>query len=150
MLWRRGKSYSQDLRERVLAASEAGSRVGEIATVFRVSVSYVSKVVSRLRNSGERSARPQRCHVPAKLAGLHEQIRAEVTARPDATLAELRSWLSQTHRVSVSEGVLHGTLARLDLTLKKSPCARQNRIVRTLRRRVRRGAKVNRGCRRAG
>ena len=47
MLWRRGKSYSQDLRERVFAAADDGERVGRIAIKFRVSVSYVSKVLSR-------------------------------------------------------------------------------------------------------
>ncbi len=31
MLWERGKAYSQDLRERVFAAWDAGLRVGEIA-----------------------------------------------------------------------------------------------------------------------
>jgi hypothetical protein len=44
MLWRHGKSYSQDLRERVFAAADGGERVGRIATMLRVSVSYVSKV----------------------------------------------------------------------------------------------------------
>jgi transposase len=60
VLWQRGKAYSQDLRERVIAASDDGSRVGEIAKAFRVSISYVSKVLGRLQASGERSARPQR------------------------------------------------------------------------------------------
>jgi hypothetical protein len=32
MLWRRGKSYSQDLRERVFAEADDGEAVGEIAT----------------------------------------------------------------------------------------------------------------------
>ena len=42
MLYQRGKAYSQDLRERVFAASDDGERVGEIAELLRVSVSYVS------------------------------------------------------------------------------------------------------------
>jgi hypothetical protein len=43
MLWQCGKSYSQDLRERVFAAADDGEPVGRIATVLRVSVSYVFK-----------------------------------------------------------------------------------------------------------
>ena len=31
MLYQRGKAYSQDLRERVFAASDDGERVGEVA-----------------------------------------------------------------------------------------------------------------------
>ena len=69
MAWRRGKSYSQDLRERVFAAVDDGEPVGRIAAMLRVSVSYVSKVLSRRRLSGQQTARPQRCHLVAKLSG---------------------------------------------------------------------------------
>jgi hypothetical protein len=41
-----------------------------------------------------------------------------VTARPDATIEELRAWLSKTHQVSASTGLMWKTLAALDLTLK--------------------------------
>jgi len=47
MLWRRGKAYSQDLRDRVLARADSGDRVGQIAKALQVSVSYVSKALSR-------------------------------------------------------------------------------------------------------
>ena len=119
MTWRRGMAYSQDLRDRVLAYSDAGEPVGEIAAALCVSISYVSKVLSRRAQTGERSARPQRCHVQPKLAGLHDAIQAEVKARPDATLAELRLWLAQTHEVTASNGLMHDTLRKLGLTLKK-------------------------------
>src|ERR1700709_964244 len=118
MLFRRGRAYSQDLRGRVFALSDAGDAVGEIAEALCVSISYVSKALSRRRETGECSARPQRCHVSPKLLGLYDAIRAEVKARPDATLAELRRWLSEKHQVSASDGLMHGTLARLGLTHK--------------------------------
>jgi transposase len=123
MLFRRGKAYSQDLRERVFALADAGDAVGEIAQALCVSVSYVSKALSRRRDTGERSARPQRCHVPPKLAGLYDTIRAEVASRPDATLGELRRWLHEKHQVSASDGLMHATLAHLGLTHKKRRCS---------------------------
>src|SRR3954452_4339010 len=86
MTWRRGTAYSQDLRDRVLAYSDAGELVGKIAAALCVSISYVSKVLSRRDRTGEVSARPQRCHVRPKLAGLYEAIQTEVKARPDSTL----------------------------------------------------------------
>jgi transposase len=119
MLWRHGKAYSQDLRERVLAAADDGQRVGQIAAMLRVSVSYVSKVLSRRQRTGVTTALPQRCHVPRKLAGLEDAIRVRVQAFPDATLAELRGWLEQTHHVRASTGLLCKTLTELDLTYKK-------------------------------
>jgi len=91
MLWQRGKSYSQDLRERVFAAADDGEPVGRIATMLRVSVAYVSKVLSRRRLTGQTQARPQRCHVVPKLNGLLAAIEAQVSNRPDATIAELRA-----------------------------------------------------------
>lgn len=119
MLWQRGKSYSQDLRERVFAAADDGEPVGRIATMLRVSVSYVSKVLSRRRLTGQTEARRQRCHVVPKLSGLHPAIEAQVSRRPDATIAELRAWLLETHKVSASTGLINKTLAALDLTFKK-------------------------------
>jgi hypothetical protein len=66
------------------------------------------------------------------LANLYDAIRAEVTARPDATLAELGAWLSKTHQVSASSGLMWKTLAALNLTYKKSHFWRASRTVRTL------------------
>ena len=141
MLWQRGKAYSQDLRERVLAAADDGEPVGQVAARLRVSASYVSKVLSRRQRSGQTTARPQRCHVPPKLAAWHDAIRAHVAAHPSVTLEGLRSWLLTTHKVSASIGVMWKTLALLKLTLKKSHSGRPNKIVRTSPRRVRSGAR---------
>jgi hypothetical protein len=73
-------------------ATDAANTVGEIAQALCVSVSFVSKVLSRRRATGERSARPQRGDVRPKLLGLYDAIRAEVKSRPDATLGKLRRW----------------------------------------------------------
>jgi transposase len=141
MLWKRGRAYAQDLRERVFAAFDAGLPVGQIAAMLMVSVSYVSKVLTRRHDTGETEARPQRCHVPGKLAGLFSEIRGYVAARPDATLAEIRSWLLDTHKVSASQTVVWKTLAHLDLTRKKRPCTPPSRAAPTSPRRVLNGAR---------
>jgi transposase len=143
MLWRRGKSYSQDLRERVFAAADDGEPVGRIATLLRVSISYVSKVLSRRRLTGEMTARQQRCHVIPKLSGLHPAILAQVTSHPDATIAELRAWLVETHKVTASTGLMNKTLAALDLTYKKSPSTLLSKRARTLPKHASNGASSN-------
>ena len=119
MLWRRGTAYSQDLRDRVFAHYDAGEAVGEIAEALCVTVSYVSKVLSRRKLTGELSARPQRGHVGPKLAGLYEAIQTEVASRPDATLVELCRWVAQVHQVTASIALMHSTLCKLGLTHKK-------------------------------
>ena len=94
MQWRRGKAYSQDLRDRVFALCDAGDAVGEIAETLCVSVSYVSKALSRRRDTGETSARPQRCHMAPKLSGLYDAIRAEVAPPNQSTSSPNRLLIS--------------------------------------------------------
>lgn len=131
MLWRQGRAYAQDLRERVFAAADAGQPVGRIAEVLFVGISYVAKVLSRRSSTGETTARPQRCHVPRKSRNHLTAIREQVAARPDATIEELRQWLRETHQISVSVTLLWETLAHLELTLTKRPCTPRSRTVRT-------------------
>jgi transposase len=128
MLGTRGKAYPQELRGRVLVAHDEGGRVGQIARRFKVSVSYVSKVISRREKSGETAARPQMNHVPAKLADHQEAIRRKLTTDTDMTLAELQAWLAKEHSISVSLRVIHKTLGRMMITRKKSSSMRPNRI----------------------
>jgi len=129
MFWRRGKAYGQDLRERVFAAADIGTPVGEIAEMLLVSISYVSKALSRRARTGETTARPQRCHVPPKLAALYGAIQKQVASTPDATLEELKVWLFETHGVQASTTLIWETLGKLDLTLKKRRSTPPNRTV---------------------
>jgi hypothetical protein len=48
-----GKPYSQDLRERVIAAVDTGTGAYAAAPMFRVSVSYNYKALGRRRATGE-------------------------------------------------------------------------------------------------
>jgi transposase len=123
MTWRRGQAYGQDLRERVAAATSLSLRAA--AARFAVSPSYVAKVRSRLRRTGEATPGPQRNHVPPRLAPLEGALRARVAAGADATLAELRAWALAEHGVRVSQPVMWKTLARLGLTLKKTAARRR-------------------------
>jgi transposase len=126
MAWRRGKAYSQDLRDRVLAASAEGLSSREVAEQFDVSPSYVIKAVQRLNREGERSARPQCSHTPRKLSeAQHAAVRARVLEQPDATMTELRAWVLREHGVAVSHAGIWTTLVRLGLTLKKTAARRR-------------------------
>jgi AAA15 family ATPase/GTPase/transposase len=105
-----GKPYSQDLRERVIATVDSGTRVCAAARLFLVSVSYVSKAVGRRRTTGETMARVGRAGRKPKLAPHDQAIRARVAAHPDATLAELQAWLAAECKVEVSIGCLWNRL----------------------------------------
>jgi transposase len=131
MAWKSGQSYSTDLRSRVLTAIDGGRPAKAVAQLFQVSVSYVYKALARREATGETEARPQRNHQTLKLNDHHDAIAAEVALRPDVTLEELRAWLLATHGVTASLGLMHKTLVRLGLTLKKSRAGQKSRIGRT-------------------
>ena len=121
MGWRRGQSYSQDLRDRVLAVSELSSR--QAAQRFGVSVSYVIKARQRLARTGETTPWPQKPSVAHKLVNLYDALQARVEQVPDATLAEHREWLADEHGVVAGLTTIWKTLKHLKLTLKKSHSA---------------------------
>jgi transposase len=122
MSWKRGQSYSQDLRDRVLAAEGV---IRAVADRFGVSASFVSKATSRLRLTGQRTAKRRGGQQPAIMAGREDILRGRVAEVPDATLEELRAWLLAEHGIKISIGALWGTLDRLDLRCKKNPARRR-------------------------
>jgi len=138
-----GRAYSQDLRERVMAAVDSGTGAYAAASMFRVSVSYIYKVLGRRKRTGETRVRPWAGGPKPKLAAHDEALRARVMREPDATLAELQAWLVAEHAVQVSTGCLWKRLRQLGLTLKKSPCAPPNRIARISPKRATNGVQAS-------
>jgi transposase len=121
--------YSMDLRVRVLADRDAGIAAKEVAAKFRVSHSWVNRLVQRRRETGEVGPRPQRIFKKQALAGQEHQLRALVAAKPDQTLAELRNALQS----SASLSSIWRALDRLKLTLKKNRTRRRTRPSRRRR-----------------
>jgi transposase len=101
MAWQRGRSYSQDLRERVLAADELTSR--QAAARFAVSVSYVIKARQRRHRTGELTTKTRGYCRSRRLYGLDAVIVAEVERRPSA---DLGAWLATKHDVSIRTGTM--------------------------------------------
>jgi len=132
MVWRRGQSYSEDLRGRVLAAVDGGLAARSAACVFRVSVSYIYKALIRRRRTGEVSASSGRGHRPRKLTGEQEvALAGHIAAHPDITLATMQSWLLSAHGVRLSNGAMWSAVERLGLSFKKRRSTPPSRIVRT-------------------
>lgn len=110
---------SDDVRERALAAVEAGHRKGDVAAMFRVDPSTLRRWQRRQRLTGSCHTRP-RSGRPRRIgAGDEDALQAQVVAHPDATLAQhCQIW--QAHRdVVVSVPTMGRALRRLGLTLKK-------------------------------
>src|SRR2546423_12183178 len=89
------RPYSLDLRERVAAAIEhqEGSWRA-IAHRFRVSLSFVIRLMQRRRQTGGLDAKSHGGgHPPALDEAARQRLRRLVQEQPDATLAELRQRL---------------------------------------------------------
>lgn len=131
MTWRSGQSYSQDLRDRVLAAVDDGLRVREAARLFRVSISYIYKALERRAETGQTAPAVRGgAQRKAVLAGHEAALLDHLHAEPDATLGELRRWLSEARGVSISVGALWNGLDRLGWTLKKGRSTPRSRSAR--------------------
>jgi len=100
----------------VLADCDAGLAAKEVAAKFRVSRSWVNRIVQRRRETGEVAPRQQTVFKKQAFAGQEDRLRALVTAAPDQTLAELREALHSPASLSS----LWRALDRLKLTLKKN------------------------------
>lgn len=141
MSWRRGQTYSQDLRDRVLSAPGSARQVAR----FGVSASYVVKAHQRRDRIGAVTPRPRKPPVARLLTPLHAAIAAEMVRRPETTLAEMRDWLQCRHGVLASMGTVWKKLSQLGLTLKKSRCVPPSRVAPTSPRRAASGASCNPG-----
>lgn len=109
-------AYSLDLRTRVLRDADAGLTSKALAERYHVSRAWVDALKQRRRETGSIGPRKQTKFRERVLAGHEAQLAALVSARPDATLAELREAL----RTSAGVATIWRELDRLQLTVKKN------------------------------
>jgi len=114
------KPYSQDLRERVIAALKAGETQAAVAARFSVHKSTVEKWWYRQRDTGSCAALPHASGPQRTLHAWDDFIRAEVKRHPDATLDELCAGVRENCGVSASPSMMCRELQHLELPLKKS------------------------------
>ena len=107
-------AYSQETREKVLAAVDAGYAQADVAAMHQVSPRYVSGLVTK-RRRGESLALGKSPGRPRKLKDA--KVAAAVQAKPDATLTDLRKRLK---REDVALMTVWRAVRRVGLTHKKS------------------------------
>lgn len=113
--------YSMDLRTRVLRDSDAGIPSKDVAAKYSVSRAWVDRVKQRRRERGEITPRQQTKFRRRVLAGHEDRIVGLITARPDATLIEIRAAL----RIPVGLSTLWREIDRLGFRVKKNGIRRR-------------------------
>jgi transposase len=134
-----GAAYSQDLRDRIIAARDGGMRTKRVAEVFKVSASWVRRVLQRPREHGEQSPRPRGGATLIKID--LDQLRRLVQQQPDATARQLHERLG----IKCSVSAVDMALRRLGLSFKKRRCMPPSRIGRMSRRDASNGDPINPG-----
>src|SRR3954447_6437864 len=114
--------YSMDLRKRVARAWDGGLGADSVAAKYDVSRAWVHRLIQRRRETGSIAPRKQtKFRGRALTARDEERLAALITARPDATLTELRDALPTTAALAT----LWRTIERLGFTLKKNGTRRR-------------------------
>ena len=114
------KTYSLDLRERVMLAIKAAQvSQAKIAITFRVSLSTVEKWWHRQQTTGHCTAQPHAGGLRRTLAKCERTLRKALLKQPDATLAELCKRVFITNGVIAAGSMMCRELQRLRLPRKK-------------------------------
>jgi len=121
-----GKPYSEDLRHGIVHAIEAGHTYEEAAELSGVSVSSVSRFLTRWRKTGNVQPEKFGGYKGYALEPYRRRIERWVDTEPDITLSELQARLAK-ERVVVSMTAIFRFLRHLDYTVKKKPARRRTR-----------------------
>jgi transposase len=119
---------SDDVRERALAAVDAGHSVADVAAFFQNDPSTIYRWLRHRAQTGSARARPRSGRTRLIGPEHDDVLRAQVLAAPDATLAmHCQRWAAD-HGVMVGLSTMHRAIRRLGLTLKKRPSSRVSRM----------------------
>jgi transposase len=127
------RAYSDDLRCKLLQAYERGGvTLRELAERFCVSLAYAKKIHEQQLRTGQMERVPQSRYGPVSrvTAAAEAELRGQVRAIPDATLAELQQVLWKKQQLRLSRSQLWRVLVRMELRLKKSPSTRKSKTAK--------------------
>jgi transposase len=113
------KPYSQDLRERVIAAIEAGHAQTDVAAMLKIGRRTVVNYIKRWRTTGHVKPDKFGGHKKHKLADHAAKVKALVEAEPDQTIIELHAKL-EAAKIKVSASAVDRFLRASGLTYKKN------------------------------
>lgn len=113
------KAYSNDLRERVVGAVDAGEASRAVAKRFGVAVSSVIKWHQRYRRTGSVAPAKMGGYRPVLLEPHHDFIANEIARTPHLTLSKLQIMLGE-RGVKVSHDTVWRFLRRKGLSFKKN------------------------------
>ena len=122
------RAYSLDLRERIVAAVEAGQPKSAVARLLGVGRATVDRYVRQQRATGDLRPKPIPGARPLIGTDQHAALIAQLEAAPDATLAEHCGTWESAQGVRVSIDTMRRAIARVRWRRKKRRSSRASRI----------------------
>ncbi len=115
------RPYSDDLRQRAVAAVDGGLSRHQAAKRFSVGVSSVIRWVQAHRRTGSVSPKPVGGSRGCRIEGANRDwLLARIAAKPDLTLEEMRRELLAERGLSASYGAVWRFCDRERLSFKKN------------------------------
>lgn len=121
------KSYSEDLRERVVADTAKGLSIRAVAEKYSVSPSFVSKVNSVWLRDGTVAARRRGGTKRHRLSDHAEAVQAQLQQNKGMTLAELRDWALEVLNVRLHLSSVDRFVRSLGYSYKKNATGQRTR-----------------------
>ncbi len=118
-----GRPYSQDLRDRVVAAVAGGRSRRAVAALFQVGIPSVVRWCQRWQATGSAAAQKMGGRGRLSLEGEREWLLARIVEKPDLTLRAIVAELAE-RGTPTSYGAVWRFYQRAGITFKKKP-ARQ-------------------------
>ncbi len=115
------KAYSFELRQKIVDVYAEGKvSQRQLAVQFRVTLSFVEKLLKQYRETGTIAPKVRTKQTPTKLNAEQLTVLQQIVeANNDATLDELRYQLEQQTGVLIGRSTLARMLQKLHLTVKK-------------------------------
>jgi transposase len=113
------KSYSIDLRERIIAQWQKGEKRRRIAELMQVSFSTVNRYVDQYRKTGQVQPKAQTRMQPLIGDEQLPLLEQQLAGAPDATLEEQVATWEAEHGVRLSVSTMWRAIERVGWTRKK-------------------------------
>jgi transposase len=118
------RTYSIDLRERIVAARARGHSAAETARLFKLSKRSVERYCKLHAMTGSLQPKRRGGYRRSRLEKHDETLRRWIREQPDLTLAELQQRLARKLQVSLGITALWHRLEHLGLSYKKNAARR--------------------------
>jgi len=121
------KTYSEDLRKRIVKARARGQSATEVAKLFAVCKRSVERYWKQHEETGSLAAKQRGGYRRSRLAAHDDSLRRWIEKDVNLTLEQMRTRLRQEFGVEVGTTALWHRIDQLNLSFKKNAARRRAR-----------------------